>query len=888
MFFVFIFIYLSYINLINCIINKNDDKIIISIISDLNNIRKTIITINSIIKQKINKDLYKIYLILSKQEYHNIFDLPDEIQLYEKQKYIEIEFVKEYFININRISITQNKYKNNSILIINNACTLPEGWLEMFFKDHIKYPNDAIAASIQYFFGNNTKVTEFSDGFRGSKFGLFNHVTELIFNFALINIDLGGILYPKNFFQNSTFYNNELYLKSSNNSEDFWQSAFIIIEDKNLRQSSKIFDYTKYLINDKSIKEIYMKKKASFAEIKSYFVKYFPEFNELIIKREKKIIVSLTSYPSRYIFLPDFIDYIRNQTFSINNLYLSLYKSDIKYYNLNISELKITSVNKNLRGHLKYFYSMISNRNYAIILLDDDIGYSKDTFESLYNVYIENPNIISGRRVHLMTFKKNGELKSYFKWVWQYKLIKNANFNVTLTNVGGTIFPPDILNINEELIPTINETITCDDLTLKYFANRKGIPQKWIVNDRLLGIKRRLPKTKDRPLFRINLKNNDICINKLNLLSNKIFLKNLCVSYNNIKTGNSIYLFDIHNKRRYNNIFFFEIFAFSYCPIDDNINFTIKFDNYTANCLLNKSDKLETINNFINKALCYIYKPENLLDLDYYYFPYIKSKNNIFINIYNYRKYLTNIYEDFYCPKYNYCFLKILSFDIENDNNYTVIISDKKYLCKIIKQYFFPKIKTPKILDFNCTNVTSKNINNKIYISGIPQQINLKNKKIKNNIIPNQFVISSMLFDYKKNNNEIIIIGKLTDDLPKESYNMRINVIYRKAYLKCVLKANSHYVQSKIYCITNLKLYNDILIENQIVYISNNNSDEKELLLINEETLIKIEFNQNIRHIDQYFINKINAFWNNYLYILILLILIKFRKRYNKKYIYIF
>ena len=74
----------------------------------------------------------------------------------------------------------------------------------------------------------------------------------------MINIDLCGILYPKNFFQNSTFYDNELYLKSSNNSEDFCQSVFIIVEDKNLRQSSKILDYTKYLINDKSIKEIYI------------------------------------------------------------------------------------------------------------------------------------------------------------------------------------------------------------------------------------------------------------------------------------------------------------------------------------------------------------------------------------------------------------------------------------------------------------------------------------------------------------------------------------------------------------------------------------------------------------------------------------------------------
>ena len=125
-------------------------------------------------------------------------------------------------------------------------------------------------------------------------------------------------------------------------------------------------------------------------------------------------------------------------------------------------------------------------RNYAIVTLDDDIGYSNDTFESLFNAYIENPNLISGRRTHLMKYKNNGELKGYFKQSFQQKSIKEPNFKLLLTNVGGTIFPPDILNINDELLPIINETITFDDLTLKHFANTKGIPSKWVVNEHIL------------------------------------------------------------------------------------------------------------------------------------------------------------------------------------------------------------------------------------------------------------------------------------------------------------------------------------------------------------------------------------------------------------------
>ena len=114
----------------------------------------------------------------------------------------------------------------------------------MFIKDHIKYLNDDIVVSIKYFFGKYSKITQFSYCFKGTKFGIFNHVHKMIFHFALINIDLGGVLYPKNFFGNSKFYNNEIILKSSNNSDNFWQSSFIILEDKTLRQSPKIFDYT--------------------------------------------------------------------------------------------------------------------------------------------------------------------------------------------------------------------------------------------------------------------------------------------------------------------------------------------------------------------------------------------------------------------------------------------------------------------------------------------------------------------------------------------------------------------------------------------------------------------------------------------------------------------
>ena len=103
-FITFIFIYLSYINVINCVIYKNDNKIIICLASDDINIRNT-----------INK------------EYNNILNLPYEIQILEKYGYIELDFIKENTTNLNRILTILYKNRNNSILFINNKCTFPDG-----------------------------------------------------------------------------------------------------------------------------------------------------------------------------------------------------------------------------------------------------------------------------------------------------------------------------------------------------------------------------------------------------------------------------------------------------------------------------------------------------------------------------------------------------------------------------------------------------------------------------------------------------------------------------------------------------------------------------------------------------------------------------------------
>ena len=120
-----------------------------------------------------------------------------------------------------------------------------------------------------------------------------------------------------------------------------------------------------------------------------------------------------------------------------------------------------------------------------------------------------------------------------------------------------------------------------------------------------------------------------------------------------------------------------------------------------------------------------------------------------------------------------------------------------------------------------------------------------------------------MIIDKDNNNSQIIIIGKLLDNLKEGSYNINNIIFHNKISLKCVLNTYSNFVQSKIYCIINKNIIEDILIENQIVYLSKNHTDTKELFSINKETFIKIEFNKNIHYNDKFLFNNINNYYNN-------------------------
>ena len=186
-------------------LNCKKNKLIISLTSNKNTIKNVEKVINSIIKQNVDYSLYEIILILSKKDFNYNNEIPSKLISLKDSKKLRILLINQKLTSQSRLIIAIKKYPNNPILIISENIILPYGWLEMFINDHKKYPNSAISASLQYYFGKNLEIKEFVEGYKGEKYGIFNQVVDMVFNFAIINTDLGGTLYPSNFFNNNIF-----------------------------------------------------------------------------------------------------------------------------------------------------------------------------------------------------------------------------------------------------------------------------------------------------------------------------------------------------------------------------------------------------------------------------------------------------------------------------------------------------------------------------------------------------------------------------------------------------------------------------------------------------------------------------------------------------------
>lgn len=232
---------------------------------------------------------------------------------------------------------------------------------------------------------------------------------------------------------------------------------------------------------------------------------------------EPKLLVSLTSYKERIETLPKVFDALLAQTKKPDKIVLTIFKDDMKYLTDNvknyfkIKKVELLVADQNLKPHLKYFYVMQKYRDYAVVTVDDDIIYSKDMLESLYNSFKKNPDAISARRVHKIKKDSNGKILPYKKWTYECKTVTTPSSELFATGVGGVLYPPDILKISDENLSEIYNILTADDIYLKYLENKLSIKVLWVKNRDLMGKEIKTGSVQRNALNKINVigKKND-------------------------------------------------------------------------------------------------------------------------------------------------------------------------------------------------------------------------------------------------------------------------------------------------------------------------------------------------------------------------------------------
>ena len=175
-------LYLLFIVLFKVFSDINKNKLIISLTSNIEHLNILDKIIYSVLEQNVNKNLYKILLILPKKKISKKIGTPKKLLLFFNMNTIRVVLLKNELNLQTRLIFAINEYPRNPILIVGSNILFPEGWLEMLIKDHKKYPNDVITCSIQLYFGQNLTIREFSEGFKGRYFGTFNHISNMIFS----------------------------------------------------------------------------------------------------------------------------------------------------------------------------------------------------------------------------------------------------------------------------------------------------------------------------------------------------------------------------------------------------------------------------------------------------------------------------------------------------------------------------------------------------------------------------------------------------------------------------------------------------------------------------------------------------------------------------------
>lgn len=183
------------------------------------------------------------------------------------------------------------------------------------------------------------------------------------------------------------------------------------------------------------------------------------------IKRNPKLIVSLTTFPSRINIVHKTISTLMNQTLKADEIVLWLAESQFPERQLPESLTRLCDYGLTIKwcDDIKSFKKLIPSLkeypNDIIVTVDDDNYYDKKLLEHLYNEYLLRPDCIHARQAFVI--KKKGENFSLQSRNYDYNSTYLPSYFNEPVGCGGVLYPPkslhpNVLNESEfmEIIPT--------------------------------------------------------------------------------------------------------------------------------------------------------------------------------------------------------------------------------------------------------------------------------------------------------------------------------------------------------------------------------------------------------------------------------------------------
>lgn len=220
--------------------------------------------------------------------------------------------------------------------------------------------------------------------------------------------------------------------------------------------------------------------------IRSYFYNKVPAllknstYSLNTVKREKKVIISLTTFPGRIDTVWITLLTLLRQTYKADKIILWLAIEQFPDKKLPESLTKLEQFGleirwcEDLRSHKKYFFALQEFNNDLVLTFDDDFYYPVNVVENLIKLYDTNNNAICATRVHKITFT-GSSINSYSKWKANY-IVQNKDENkLFFTSGAGTLFPPDAFD-KEVFNATVfkEKCFFADDIWLNIMAIKKG------------------------------------------------------------------------------------------------------------------------------------------------------------------------------------------------------------------------------------------------------------------------------------------------------------------------------------------------------------------------------------------------------------------------------